>query len=53
MSVARELNFCAELRVSGESVIYSNILDPPNLIENDHIFVLFDYKVSIQQLNLN
>ena len=34
---------------SGESVIYSYILVPPNLIENDHNFVLFGYKVTIQQ----
>ena len=25
----------------GESVIYPNILVPPNLIENDHIFEIF------------
>ena len=34
---------------SGESVIYFNILVPPNLIENDHNFVFFGYKVTIQQ----
>ena len=34
---------------SGESVIYSYILVPPNLIENDHNFVFFGYKVTIQQ----
>ena len=34
---------------SGESVIYSYILVPPNLIENDNNFVFFGYKVSTQQ----
>ena len=34
---------------SGESVIYSYILhSPPNLIKNDHIFMFFGYKSSIQ-----
>ena len=33
---------------SGESVIYSYILVPPK-IENDHNFVFFGYKVTIQQ----
>ena len=34
---------------SSESVIYFYILIPKNLIEIDHNFVFFGYKVSIQQ----
>ena len=34
---------------SGESVKYSYILAPPNLIENDYNFEFFGNKVSIQQ----
>ena len=46
--IAEYITFARNLE-PGESVIYSYILVPPNLIENDHNFVFFGYKVTIQQ----